>query len=245
MQASSNQIDSEPDPTTDRDAPGSPGDPGHDDPPKRRRGRGSAAAPRAEARASATAGRETAGHETVGPDDRPLRLEDWLPFRLFTVSARVADVLAGFYGPRYGLSRAAWRTMAIVANRQGISAKEICQAGGLDQFAVSRAIGQLVEFGYARRNAGRSDKRYASIALTAQGWAVFEEISTLAKRIEAELTAQVTERERAALDTVLHKLDTASAGILARGWHVFAPERDDGPDEASPSAGREPAADGG
>lgn len=155
-----------------------------------------------------------------------LQLESWMPYRLFRVSSRVADVLNAFYGPQYGLSRSAWRTMAIVANRPGISVREICQAGGLDQFAISRAIRQMVELGLASRLTGRSDKRYAAIELTEDGWAAFDAISDLALRLDAELTKLVSPEELAQLDAVLSKLDNASAGIVARGWRSLetAPE---------------------
>ena len=58
------------------------------------------------------------GQSPIDPD-ATLQLEAWLPYRLFRISARVADVLNAFYGPRFGLSRSAWRTMAIIANRPG------------------------------------------------------------------------------------------------------------------------------
>lgn len=150
--------------------------------------------------------------------DATLQLEDWLPYRLFRVSTRVADVLNAFYGPKFGLSRSAWRTMAIIANRPGVSAKEICQAGGLDQFAVSRAVKQLVELGFAQRQAGRSDRRYASIELSETGWSAFTEISDLAKRLDTELVNAVSQDELEVLNHILEKLDNASAGIVARGW---------------------------
>jgi DNA-binding MarR family transcriptional regulator len=150
--------------------------------------------------------------------DQLLQLESWLPYRLFRISTRVADVLNAYYGPKFGFSRSAWRTMAIIANRPGASAKEICQAGGLDQFSVSRAVKQLVELGFARRQAGRSDRRYAAIELSESGWSAFTEISDVAKRLDADLTGAVSEKELAALDSILTRLDNASAGILARGW---------------------------
>ncbi|WP_394690903.1 MarR family winged helix-turn-helix transcriptional regulator [Hoeflea sp.] len=163
--------------------------------------------------------------------DKLLRLEAWLPYRLFRVSTRVADVLNAFYGPKFGFSRSAWRTMAIIANHPGASAKEICQAGGLDQFSVSRAIKQLVELGYAQRQAGRSDRRYAAVELSASGWTAFTEISDLAKRLDAELISAVTENELAVLNRILTKLDNASAGILARGWRGVSEDDAPKPDE--------------
>lgn len=166
---------------------------------------------------------ETSGGSPVsdGPPDTDhvaLRLESWMPYRLFRVSSRVADVLNTYYGPELGLSRSAWRTMAIVANRPGISVREICQASALDQFAISRAIKQLVDLNFAQRQTGRSDKRFAAIELTPAGWDAFGKISDLALRLDAELTKSVSAEELEQLDTVLAKLDNASAGILARGW---------------------------
>ncbi|WP_249692287.1 MarR family winged helix-turn-helix transcriptional regulator [Stappia sp. WLB 29] len=157
--------------------------------------------------------------------DEKLQLESWLPYRLFRISVRIADVLNAFYGPRFGFSRSAWRTMAIIANRPGVSAKEICQAGGLDQFSVSRAIKQLVELGYAQRQNGRTDRRYAAIELSKSGWAAFTEISDLARRLDQELTGAVSQEELAMLDSILTKLDNASAGIMARGWRGGAREK--------------------
>jgi DNA-binding MarR family transcriptional regulator len=176
--------------------------------------------------------------ETGSVGEVDVQLERWLPYRLFTIATRVADVLNSWYGPRYGLSRAAWRTMAIIGNRRGVSAKEICQAAGLDQFAVSRAIGQLVDLGFACRRTARNDKRYAAIALTETGWAALQDISALSKRIEDELTAGVSPQEKALLDDVLSRLETASAGILLRGWRGLAA------DKASTTFDDRPASDG-
>ena len=163
-------------------------------------------------------GGSAAGRTPDADHQTTLQLESWMPYRLFRISSRVADVLSAYYIPEHGLSRSAWRTMAIVANRPGISVREICQASALDQFAISRAIRQLVELGFAQRQTGLSDKRYASIELTEAGWTTFSAISDLALRLDTELTNSVTAEEMAQLNAVLAKLDNASAGILARGW---------------------------
>lgn len=152
------------------------------------------------------------------PPDRPLALERWTPFRLFTIAARVADTLGAYYGPRHGLNRAAWRVLAVAADRPGVGAGEIAQAAALDPFAVSRAIRQLVASGLAHRQAGTTDRRRATVAVTAAGAAVIGDISALALRIEAELVGGLTAREAALLDRLLSRLDDASLRIAARGW---------------------------
>ena len=46
---------------------------------------------------------------------------------------------------------------------------------------------------------------------------MFRQISDVSKAIDAELTRHVTAEEFAMLDDVLHRLENASAGMLARG----------------------------
>src|ERR1044071_4734792 len=81
----------------------------------------------------------------------PLVLERWLPFRLFMIATRSGDLLNNYYGPEFELNRAAWRTLAVIASLPRASVQDICRAGDLDQFTVSRAINPLVERGYVRR----------------------------------------------------------------------------------------------
>jgi DNA-binding MarR family transcriptional regulator len=147
-----------------------------------------------------------------------LRLSAWLPYRLFIVAAQVARPLETFYGERFELSQAAWRVLAVAAERTGVSASEISRACALDTFAVSRGIGQLVERGFVRRTAAKSDRRYASVTITTKGLAAFEEIATLARAIEGDLLATLSVRESQWLDEALTKLESASARIEAGGW---------------------------
>jgi DNA-binding MarR family transcriptional regulator len=147
-----------------------------------------------------------------------LRLSEWLPYRLFIIAARIARPLETFYGERFGLSQAAWRILAIVAERTGASASEIGQACALDPFAVSRGIGQLVERGFARRATARTDRRFAAVSITARGRAAFDEIAALGQVIEADLLAPLSNAEQDILDGVLRKLEGESARIESGGW---------------------------
>lgn len=150
-----------------------------------------------------------------------LHLSEWLPYRLFIVAAQVARPLEAFYGERFGLSQAAWRVLAVVAERKGVSASEISRACALDPFAVSRGIGQLVERGFIRRTAAKADRRYASVSITASGTAAFNEIAALGRVIESDLLASLSERERRSLGAALSSLEGASARIEAAGWRSF------------------------
>lgn len=153
-----------------------------------------------------------------------LRLSDWLPYRMFIVATRVARPLESLYGERFGLSQAGWRVLAVIAERDGVSASEIGRACGLDPFAVSRAIAQLVDLGFAFRGTGKTDRRMAAVAITDEGRAAFGEIARLALELEARLLATLSGAERAALDRALTKLDRESALFESLPWHRILDE---------------------
>lgn len=151
-----------------------------------------------------------------------LHLDQWLPYRLFIIAARVAEPLADYYGPRYGLSQAAWRILAAVGDKPGMSARQIRHAAGLDQFATSRAIAQLCELGYAERNAAERDKRRAEVHLTRKGEAVLDDLTKICLSIENELWAGLSERQRGELNALLDVIDKGSVGIASRGLRPIA-----------------------
>ena len=173
------------------------------------------------------------------PADAPLRLDQWIPYRMFVVASRTAELLGTFYAPRWGLSQASWRIMAILANRPGLSSKEICRSAALDQFAASRAIAQLVALGLAHRGAGVGDRRYAAVTLSRAGHDIFAEISTIGRRLEERLLDGFSGDERQTLDRFLDRLEDASAGVVARGWEVLAPRAgsDEAPRDGAPRDG--------
>lgn len=155
---------------------------------------------------------------------RPLNLGRWLPYRMFIVAARVAELLSLHYSRRYGLSQAAWRVLAVIGDRPGMSAREIQHAAGLDQFAVSRAIGLLRKLSFADRSNSDRDRRRAEVVLTALGREALDSISRVALHIEQELLADIPPKERADLDKLLARIDSASLALTARGLIAASPD---------------------
>ncbi|RKD35666.1 DNA-binding MarR family transcriptional regulator [Rhizobium sp. WW_1] len=148
------------------------------------------------------------------------RLDRWIPYRMFLVASSTAELLASYYGPRYGLSQASWRILAIAGGRPGLSSKEICHAGALDQFAVSRGIAQLVSLGFAQRNAGAGDRRFSAVEPTPAGYKVLDEIIAIGQAMEARIMESLSERERESLHSMLDRIEDACAGAVARGWQA-------------------------
>lgn len=164
------------------------------------------------------------------PRTELLNFDRWLPYRLFRIATRVGEVLSDYYVPRFGLSQAAWRTLAVVSGKPGMSARQIIRATGLDPFTISRAITQLTEMDLVTREPAPHDKRYIAVSLTGKGTAIYEDIAAIAKKIEKEMLASLDEAQHSQLDRIADRLDDATAGLVARGWQTLM-------DEPTPTAG--------
>ena len=57
--------------------------------------------------------------------DRPLLLDDFIPFRLSFTSNLVSDTIARTYEALYGLSIPQWRLIAVTAEKSGVTQQAI------------------------------------------------------------------------------------------------------------------------
>ena len=140
----------------------------------------------------------------------PLKLEEFLPYRLSILSNKVSQSIAREYETRFDLSVTEWRVMAVLARFDALSAREVAEYTAMDKVAVSRALACLVESGRVTRRTHNGDKRRSVLRLSAKGWKIHDAVAPLALEHERELLAHLTAAEREALARILDKL-TASA----------------------------------
>lgn len=157
-----------------------------------------------------------------------LDLGGFLPYRLSVLTNRVSRTLARTYASRFGLSVPEWRVMAVLGQRPGASADEVCRRTEMDKVTVSRAIARLRQRGLVHRATAPDDRRRSVLALTGRGAGVYRRIVPLAREYERRLLAVLNEAERADLDRLLDKL-TRQAGRL---------RDEDGSIEARPALAR-------
>jgi DNA-binding MarR family transcriptional regulator len=106
-----------------------------------------------------------------------LWLEDYLPYRLAVVAARMLRDAARIYkGRRNPLTTPQWRVLGILANFEPLNATEIGRISMLDKVAVSRALAQLHKRGFVARQRMRDDRRIRYVSLTAAGWRYYSEL---------------------------------------------------------------------
>jgi DNA-binding MarR family transcriptional regulator len=151
-----------------------------------------------------------------------LPLEHWIGYRFSLISARLGNYVAQMYASRHDLTMPAWRSLAVIARYQPLTAKQLAMLTSSDAFKVARAIELLVRRGLIRRDVDKDDRRRASLRLTAQGRKIYNDIEKFVVRIERELTATLDARELASLRQSLDKIDQQmETKVRALDWEEF------------------------
>jgi DNA-binding MarR family transcriptional regulator len=152
----------------------------------------------------------------------PIPLEHWIGYRFSLISARLGNYIAQMYTSRHDLTMPAWRSLAVIARFQPLTAKELAMLTSSDAFKVARAIELLVRRGLIRRDVDEEDRRRASLSLTAEGRKIYKDIEQFSTRVERELAAALDQTELAVLREVLDKLDRQLENrIRPHAWEEF------------------------
>jgi DNA-binding MarR family transcriptional regulator len=146
-----------------------------------------------------------------------LNLDAFLPYRLSVLTNRVSNAIARQYSERFALSTPEWRVIAVLGQTPGLSAREVARRTAMGKVQVSRAVTSLVAARRVARSEDNEDARVSRLALTAKGYAIYDEVAPLALHLESVLLSSLSPQERAALQTVLHKLDRQVSLLGARG----------------------------
>ena len=149
----------------------------------------------------------------AGAPSEPLRLPDYLPYRLSVVSNKASGLIARAYQARFGLSIWEWRVIAVLGGEgRPLTAQAVCEATAMDKVTVSRAIRALDARGLLTRQPNAEDKRASDVTLTTDGQVVYAEIVPSALEYEARMLADFSQEERTALKALLEKLERRLEG---------------------------------
>jgi len=150
---------------------------------------------------------------TAPPPDRPLSLDDFIPFRLSFTSNLVSDTIARSYEALFGLSSPEWRLTAVIAETGGITQAEIGQRTRMDKVTVSRAAIALVERGLLERRANASDRRSHLLMLSDAGRTLYAAVAPKARDLEARIFASFDPDEVAAFTAMLRRIDAVTTAL--------------------------------
>ncbi len=137
--------------------------------------------------------RSAAGRASFGvapPPDKGgmLWLEDYLPYRMAVVAARMLREAARVYKRRRDpINTPQWRVLGILANQEPLTASEISKISMLDKVAISRTLAEMRRRGFVTRRRTRRDRRELEIALTREGWRYYRALVPGLRRQELHL----------------------------------------------------------
>ena len=160
-----------------------------------------------------TAETEQAPGTAGGPDEAPLRLEEFLPYRLNVLASLVSQALSRIYVERYGLGVPEWRVLVTLGQFGVMTGKAVGAHSHMHKTKVSRAVVLLERRKLVSRRANRADLREAFLSLTPAGREVYTELAPIALDFARDLLESVDAADRAALDRALMKLTERSAQL--------------------------------
>lgn len=140
--------------------------------------------------------------------DDILWLEDYLPYRLAVVAARMLRDASKVYKRRRNpLTTPQWRVLGILANYEPLNATEIGRISMLDKVAVSRALAELQKRGLILRQRVRDDRRVLDVKLTAEGWRYYIDLVPEMKRQEQAIRQVLDVADLKKLLAILEKFE--------------------------------------
>nr|WP_315383083.1 MarR family transcriptional regulator [uncultured Sphingomonas sp.] len=142
-----------------------------------------------------------------------LKLNDFLPYQMSIASNAVSDAVATAYRNLFGLRIPEWRLVAVLAEGGAMSQQALCGRTRMDKVTVSRAAIGLVERGLIARAANPIDQRSHLVALTPEGWQLYEQVAPKALELERRLFASFSEEEKAQLAAMLARIEAAATAF--------------------------------
>ncbi|NNF15155.1 MAG: MarR family transcriptional regulator [Gammaproteobacteria bacterium] len=142
-----------------------------------------------------------------------IRLSNFVPYRLATLSNKISSAIAVAYSARFSLNIPQWRILCILAEHPGISAREVAEKTAMDKVAVSRAVNQLLDRELLRRNFDSGDRRRSILELSDAGFEVYNQVAPYALEYERRLLSEMTEEDVANLDRAIDALNASADKI--------------------------------
>lgn len=148
-------------------------------------------------------------------DNAPLKLEEFLPYRLNVVASLVSQALSRIYADRYGIGVPEWRVLVTLGQYGMMTGKAIGAHSHMHKTKVSRAVALLEDRKLVTRRANRADLREAFLTLTPAGRAMYDDLAPIALDFASRLCEAVDTADRAAFERAIDRLTERSAKLAA------------------------------
>ena len=153
--------------------------------------------------------------EASAPHEAPLKLDDFLPYRLNVLASLVSQALSRIYVERYGLGVPEWRVLVTLGEFGVMTGKAIGTHSHMHKTKVSRAVAELEKRKLLARRANRADLRESFLSLTTAGRTIYEELAPGALEFASRLAEVVDPADRAAFERAMARLTDRSRALAA------------------------------
>src|SRR5246500_4843564 len=151
-----------------------------------------------------TAGETEQAPGTAGaPDEAPLRLEEFLPYRLNVLASLVSQALSRIYVEHYGLGVPEWRVLVTLGQFGVMTGKAVGAHSHMHKTKVSRAVAELEKRKLVARRANRADLRESFLSLTPAGRTIYEDLAPGALEFARRLIEVVAPEDRPAFERAM------------------------------------------
>src|ERR1700733_5618742 len=151
-------------------------------------------------------------------EQAPLKLEQFLPYRLNVVASLVSQALSRVYARRYRIGVPEWRVLVTLGQYGVMTGKAIGTHSHMHKTKVSRAVALLEKRRLLARRVNRADMRESFLSLTAPGRAMYEELAPHAQDFARRLTEILTPGDRDAFDRAVRQLTDRSAELVTEAF---------------------------
>jgi DNA-binding MarR family transcriptional regulator len=140
------------------------------------------------------------------PDEAPLRLEEFLPYRLNVAAALASQALSRIYAQRYGIGVAEWRVLVTLGQYGVMTGKAVGAHSHMHKTKVSRAVALLEKRKLLARRANKADMREAFLSLTPAGRAIYQDLAPVATAFASRFIEAIDPADREPFDRALRAL---------------------------------------
>ncbi|MBY6186287.1 MarR family transcriptional regulator [Marinobacter hydrocarbonoclasticus] len=141
----------------------------------------------------------------------PLKLHEFIPYRLADLAHRLSQELSAIYGETpFAIDIAQWRVLAQLAEHAPLTSKALADLTNMDKAKISRAVARLSERALLVRERDSQDQRQSHLRLSPDGEALYRQLVPHALDWERSRLGALNDEERTQLLALLDKLDAAS-----------------------------------
>jgi DNA-binding MarR family transcriptional regulator len=149
------------------------------------------------------------------PDQAPLKLEEFLPYRLNVMASLVSQALSRIYAERYGIGVPEWRVLVTLGQYGMMTGKAIGAHSHMHKTKVSRAVALLEKRKLINRRANKADLRESFLTLAPAGRAMYESLAPSAMEFAKRLSEAIEPADRPAFERAIERLTGRSAQLAA------------------------------